>query len=312
MISVIVCTYNRSESLRKTLGSLAQLWAPAGTSWELIVVDNNSTDDTAEVVKTFAAASSFSVRYVFEIRQGLSHARNAGISAARGDIVAFTDDDVTVDPRWLCELRKIFDQFGCIGVGGRIVPVWMGQKPSWLELDGPRSLRSGTVMSFDQGEEPCELSTSPVGANMAFKKVAFEKHGFFRTDLGKRGIDLMIGEETEFCTRLSLAGDKLVYAPSAVVYHPVPKVRLKKSHFQSHYFNYGRYMARINGFPGNPTLYFGVPRYLFRSLLAHICRWLFTFDSQRRFRHKLQVCESLGEITELHRISIEGKQQVLG
>jgi glucosyl-dolichyl phosphate glucuronosyltransferase len=308
MISVIVCTYNRSESLRKTLGSLAQLWAPAGTSWELIVVDNNSTDDTAEVVKTFAAASSFSVRYVFEINQGLSHARNAGINAARGDIVAFTDDDVTVDPRWLCELRKIFEQFGCIGVGGRIVPVWIGQKPSWLELDGPHSLYSGTLVSFDLGEEPCELSTSPiVGANMAFKKVAFEKHGFFRTDLGKRGNDPMGGEEVEFCTRLSRAGDKLVYAPSAVVYHPVPKARLKKSHFQSHYFNWGRYTARVNGFPENATRYFGVPRYLFRTLLARICRWLFAFDSQRRFRHKLQVCESLGEISEAHRISIERK-----
>jgi glycosyltransferase involved in cell wall biosynthesis len=307
MISVIVCTYNRSASLRNTLGSLAQQWLPDGTSWELIVVDNNSTDDTAETVKTFAATSNVSVRCVFEINQGLSHARNTGIRAAHGDIIAFVDDDVTVAPSWLCELRKTFDQFGCVGVGGRIVPVWVGQKPSWLESDGLHSLRSGTVVSFDHGEEPCELHTSPVGANMAFKRVAFERHGFFRTELGKRGNNLMIGEETEFCTRLLRAGDKLVYAPSAVVYHPVPKVRLKKSHFQSHYFNWGRYMARVNGFPEKAIRYFGVPRYLFRSLLAHICRWLFTFDSQRRFRYKLEVFESLGEISEAHRIAVESK-----
>jgi glycosyltransferase involved in cell wall biosynthesis len=312
MISVIVCTYNRSESLRKTLSSLAQLWAPAGTPWELIVVDNNSTDDTAEVVKTFAAAASFSVRYVCEINQGLSHARNSGIEEARGDIIAFTDDDVTVDPRWLRELQKIFDQFGCIGVGGRIFPVWIGQKPSWLdswlERDSSHSLRSGTVMSFDYGEKPCELGTSPVvGANMAFKKTAFENYGVFRTDLGKRGNDPMIGEETEFCTRLSRAGHKLIYAPGAVVYHLVPKARVKKSHFQSHYFNWGRYTARVNGFPKNAKRYFGVPRYLFRSLLVHLCSWLFAFDPPRRFRCKLQVCESLGEISEARRISIEGK-----
>lgn len=307
MISVIVCTYNRSESLIKTLDSLVQLWAPPGLSWELIVVDNNSTDDTAEVVRTFAEASSFNVRYVFEMNQGLSYARNAGIRVAGGDIVAFTDDDVSVDPGWLCELQKIFDQFGCVGVGGRIVPVWIGQKPPWLKLDGAYSLRSGTVVSFDHGGEPCELSTPPVGANMAFKKVAFEKHGFFRTELGKRGNDAMTGEDTEFCTRLSRAGDRIVYAPSAVVYHPVPETRLKKSHFQSYYFSYGRYMARINGFPENPTLYFGVPRYLFRSLLAHVCKWVFAFDSQRRFHHKLQVCESLGEISEARRISMEDK-----
>jgi len=301
MISVVVCTYNRSESLRKTLGSLAQLWAPAGTSWELIVVDNNSTDDTAEVVKTIAATSNLSVRYVFEINQGVSHARNAGISAARGDIIAFTDDDVTVDPRWLCELQKIFDQFACTGVGGRIVPVGMCQKPSWLVLDGPHSLKSGTVVSFDHGEKPCELRTS-FGANMAFRRVAFEEHGFFRTDLG-RGSALMLGEDTEFCTRLLSAGEKLVYAPSAVVYHVTPRERMAKSYFQSYYFNYGRYIARANRFPENAVLYFGVPRYLFRSLLEKFCRWMFAFDSQRRFRHKLELCESLGEISEAHRIS---------
>jgi len=304
MISVIVCTYNRSQSLRKTLGSLARLLTPAGMAWELIVVDNNSTDDTAEVVKTFAAASSFNVRYVFEISQGLSHARNAGIRAARGEVFAFTDDDVTVDPHWLCELRNTFDQFACIGIGGRIVPVWTTPKPSWLEVDGPHSLYSGTVISFDHGDEPCELSTSPVvGANMAFKKVVFEKYGVFRTDLGRRGNDSMIGEESEFCTRLLRAGEKLVYAPRALVHHPVPKTRLKKSHFESHYFNYGRYVARVDGFPEKATRYFGVPRYLFRTLLTRVCGWLFTFDSQRRFHHKLQVCESLGEIDEAYRLS---------
>src|SRR5271155_1594923 len=120
MISVVVCTYNRRESLRTALGSLAQLRAPADSPWELIVVDNNSSDGTPEVVKSFGAGSSFCVQYVFETNQGQSHARNAGINAARGDIVAFTDDDVTVDSGWLCELQKVFDEFDCMGVGGRV------------------------------------------------------------------------------------------------------------------------------------------------------------------------------------------------
>ncbi len=306
MISVVVCTYNRRESLRKALGSLAQLRAPADSLWELIVVDNNSSDGTPEVVKTFGAGSSFGVQYVFEINQGQSHARNAGINAARGDIVAFTDDDVTVDPGWLCELEKVFDQFDCMGVGGRVIPVWIGQKPSWLRADSRYPLRSGAVVSFDQGEEPCELRTPLIGANMAFRKATFQKYGAFRTDLGKRGNDAMTGEDTEFWLRLSRAGDKIVYAPRAIVYHPVPKARAKKSHFQSHYFNFGRYTARLNGFPQNTTLWFGVPRYMYRTLLADIRRWLFSFDSERRFRNKLQVCESLGEMIELRRISVRG------
>jgi len=311
MISVIVCTYNRSESLRKTLGSLAQLCTP-GAPWELIVVDNNSTDDTAEVAKILAAALNLNLRYVFEVNQGLSHARNAGIRAARGDIIAFTDDDATVDARWLCELQKAFDQFDCVGVAGKIVPVWTSQKPSWLELDGPQTLMKGVVCSFDLGEEPRELniSTAPfgaIGANMSFRKVAFERYGFFRSDLGRKGKTLMGGEDTEFCTRLLRAGDRLVYAPKAVVYHPVAEERLKKRYFQSWYFNYGRYMTRVDGFAENAVLYFGVPRYLFRSLLTDFSKWLFIFDSQRRFRHKLQLCLSLGEISEAHRISKEGK-----
>ena len=309
MISVIVCTRDRSESLRRTLSSLAQLQTPSGASWELLVVDNNSTDDTAEVVKTFSLSSSFPVRYVFASTKGLSHARNEGIRVARGDIIAFTDDDVTVDSRWLCELRRIFDQFGCMGIGGKIIPVWTSPKPSWLNLDGPDPLRSGTVVSFDRGQEPCELRNSPFGANMAFTRVAFEKHGMFRTDLGC-GSPLSLGEDSEFGERLLAAGDKLVYAPDAIVYHPIPKRRLKKRHFQSHYFNYGRYMARKNGFPRDAILWFGVPRYLFRSLLPLICKWLFTFHSWRRFRHKLQFFEFLGGISETRRMSKDARWRV--
>jgi glycosyltransferase involved in cell wall biosynthesis len=312
--SIIICTYNRSESLRTTLASLAQLSVPPDMSWELIVVDNNSSDDTAEVVKSFTAASGLCIRYIFQAQQGLSYARNAGINVASGEIVAFTDDDVTVDSRWLCELQKTFGEFDCMGVGGRIVPVWVGRRPSWLELDRPHPLRSdihlcGPLVSFDHGEEPCELRVLPFGANMAFKKAAFERHGTFRTDLG-RGSTLVLGEDKEFGARLLRSGDKLVYAPGAVVYHPVPEARLKKAHFESHYFNSGRYMTRVNGVPDNAILWFGVPRYLYRSLLLHTCRWLSTFDSPRRFSHKLQFCECLGEISEARRMSKDGRLRV--
>jgi glycosyltransferase involved in cell wall biosynthesis len=308
MISVIVCTYNRCKTLSKTLSSLSTLVPPIGMPWELILVDNRSTDDTAAVIKGFIANSRLNVRYLFERDQGLSYARNSAIRAARGRIIAFTDDDVTLDTRWLCEIQVAFEERECIGAGGRILPVWTSQKPSWLTLSGPHSLRTGTIVSFDQGEDACDLMISPVGANMAFKMAAFEKYGFFRTDLGKRGSDPMIGEETEFCTRLTRAGEKIRYAPKAIVYHPVPMLRLRKRHFQSHYFNYGRYLARINGFPEDAIPYFGVPRYLLRDLLGHCGRWLFDFDTKTRFNKKLQLFERLGEICEARRMSTERKQ----
>jgi len=308
MVSVIVCTYNRSKHLKTVLSSLAQLTSPAGAdSWELILVDNNSKDDTAAIVETFAAKSGFKIRYVFETKQGLSHARNAGVRAAKGDIIAFTDDDVTVDSRWLVELVRTFERFDSMGVGGKVIPLWTTQKPAWLELSGPDSLHSGTVVSFDHGEEPRELNCAPFGANMAFKKEAFERHGFFRADFGRKGNDLILGEDTEFGMRLLRQGDRIAYGPSAIVYHPVPEDRLNKRYFQSHYFNYGKSTARMNGFPANVVRWFGVPRYLFRTLLGHICRWLFTLDPRLRFRRKLEVCERLGEIRGARHLSNELK-----
>jgi glycosyltransferase involved in cell wall biosynthesis len=305
MISVIICTYNRCQSLKKTLESLAHVSVPTAVSWELIVVDNNSSDDTPQAVQTFATESGLSCRYILERNRGLSHARNAGIKEAKGDIIAFTDDDVTVGVDWLCQLQSVFDQFGCMGVGGKIVAVWTSPKPSWFETDGPYALMRA-ILSLDLGEEPCEMHIPPFGANMAFKKVAFEKHGFFRTDLGKSGKTLMTGEDTEFGRRLLCAGDQLMYAPKAVVYHPVEKERTKKRYFESWYFNYGRYSVRIDGFPERTVRYFGVPRYLFRSLLTSFSKWAFSFGSQRRFHHKLDLCRCLGEITEAYRTSIKG------
>jgi GT2 family glycosyltransferase len=158
-------------------------------------------------------------------------------------------------------------------------------------------------------ERPQELTISPVGANMAYKKAVFEEHGFFRTDLGKIGKDSMLGEEVEFCMRLFRAGRKVFYAPEAIVYHPVEMAKLKKT-FETHYFNWGRYLARVDGFPKDAVRYFGVPRYLFRSILSQICMWVFALDSRERFHHKLQVYEFLGEISEAHRLSTEAKQQI--
>src|SRR5262245_57896976 len=101
MISVIIPSYNRSASLRRTLRSMEAVEAPSQLQWELIIADNNSTDDTRACVKEFEDAGSLPIRYVFEKNQGANFARNAGVKAARGETLLFTDDDVTFDPYWL-------------------------------------------------------------------------------------------------------------------------------------------------------------------------------------------------------------------
>ena len=138
---------------------------------------------------------------------------------------------------------------------------------------------------------------------MAFQRRMFEEYGEFRTDLGKSGADTINGEDTEFCVRLLRDRRKIVYEPSALVYHPVPATNLKR-HFQAHYFSCGRYAIRVEGIPSQAVLWFGVPRYMFRTLLTDVWAWAFCVGPER-FRHKLQACESLGAIFEAHRVSRE-------
>jgi glycosyltransferase involved in cell wall biosynthesis len=309
-ISVVICTYNRSQSLRGTLASLAEMEVPSNLSWELIVVDNNSADDTRAVIEEIGWTSGLKVQYVFEGKQGLSHARNAGVRAAEGEIIAFTDDDVRIDPHWLGELANAFKEFDCVGVGGKSIPAWDGlTKPEWLISDGPYRSGPGFLLGFDLGEDPTPTKVPPRGLNMAFRKSAFDKYGLFRTDLGVVGSKRMLGEDTEFGTRLIKAGERVVYAPDAVVRHPIDPRRLTKSYVLSHYFAGGRTSVRMEGWSGEAVCYFGVPRYRFRELATTLVKWIIALDAKKRFYFKLQVYEFAGWIYEAFRLSRERRQR---
>jgi len=303
MISVLICTYNRTDSLRVTLESLARMSVPLDLAWELIVVDNNSTDDTRAVVEEFARTSSLNVRYLFEGQQGKSIALNTGVRSAKGEIIAFTDDDVIVHPQWIADIKATFEKFACLGVAGRIVPVWEhGPKPSWAEMEGPYGFPR-VFANFDLGEEPKLITTDPSGANMAFRKIAFEKYGLFRTDLGLVGSERTKGEETEFAFRLIKAGERLAYAPGAIVYHPVPQHKMAKSYVLSYYFDYGRTSVLMGGWPEGAICYFGVPRYMFRSLLENSIKWVTALDRRARFNYKMKLYLAAGEIVAARRLS---------
>jgi glycosyltransferase involved in cell wall biosynthesis len=300
-ITVIVCTYNRCESLAKALDSLGASEVDKSVEWEVLVVDNNSKDQTHEVVKQFSDRFPGRFRYVFEAQQGLCHARNAGIRESLGEILAFTDDDVSVDPAWLENLTGALRGGEWAGTGGRILPVWPGPAPQWLPTEGQHALAPLAV--FDLGENTCELSEAPFGANMAYRKVMFEKYGGFRTDLGRVGNNLMSGEDTEFGIRLLSAGERLRYEPSAVVHHPVTEDRMKKGYFLRWWFDNGRGGIRQFGVRPQTKYYLsGIPLYLFRRLAVWSLRWLTAMDSHWRFEYKIKVWIIRGQITECSRI----------
>ena len=282
-ISVVLGTYNRAASLRTTLDTFLELAVPPGLAWELLVVDNNSTDLTREVVARFAGAASFSVRYIFEKKQGRSAALNAGIAKARGEVIAFTDDDVLMERHWLANLKRTFEKLDCAAFAGRVVPVWTHPKPDWLEMEGQFA-----VTNFDLGDELKEINVPPLGANSAFRKEVFGKYGLFRLDLGVTGSKHTITcEDTEFGERLVRAGEKIVYCPAAIVYHPVDPNRTTKRYFLSWYYYNGVSLTRTAGLPQEGKLVFGVPRWLYRELLTNLGKWALARSSRNRFHHKL-------------------------
>src|SRR5215470_9269024 len=134
-ISVVLATYNRAASLRAALNSFSKLVIPADLDWELLVVDNNSTDRTRTVIEEFQRDSGLQVAYLFEGQQGRSFALNAGIKRAKGGVIAFTDDDISLHPQWLANLHDVFVETRCSAAAGRVIPVWNHPKPDWLEMD---------------------------------------------------------------------------------------------------------------------------------------------------------------------------------
>ena len=307
-VSVVIATYNRAESLSRTLRSLAAMDGAAGAEWEVIVVDNNSNDGTAEVAAEFERESGLDVQYVFERRQGKSFAVNAAIRCARGEILAFTDDDAEVGRGWIKAVCRAFETRECIGIGGRIVPVWSTAKPRWLQEGGPYGLMSA-IVKYDLGDEEIELDMKnpPYGANMALRRSAFAKYGFFREDLGPGARGLAAGDDTEMCRRMLSAGERFVYVPEAVVFHPVEPSRARRSYYQSWYFKFGRAAIRCEGWPAKTKFVFGIPRYLFRRIMNDLARWMLSRDSQRRFYYKLQFCMSAGYMWEARYLTGKGR-----
>jgi glucosyl-dolichyl phosphate glucuronosyltransferase len=301
-ISVILCTYNRCQSLAKALESVAASEVPESTSWEVIVADNNSRDETRQIVDGFSQKYPGRFRYLFEARQGKSYALNAAIREAQGDVLAFTDDDVTVEPTWLWNLTAhLFGDGQWAGSGGRTLPASVVTPPRWLALNTHAAV---LYAHFDLGDQPLQLPRPPYGANMAFRRKMFEEHGEFHTYLGPGPPTRPIhrfGEDTEFGYRLIAAGQRLRYEPSAVVYHAVSEERIQKEHFLASSFELGRYSIVQGG--KRPSVwginrnFFSVP-YKLGVILVQTLRWMLTWNPQRRFDRRCLVWTSAGYLAE--------------
>jgi glucosyl-dolichyl phosphate glucuronosyltransferase len=301
--TVVIATYNRAADLRATLQSLAAL-QPDG-AWETIVVDNNSTDATRQVVEEAARTFPAPLRYLFEREQGRSAALNAGIRAAAGAVIVTTDDDVRVEADWLTRGGAALERLGCDYVGGRVLPIWGGPRPAWLPDHGGKHW--AVIALLDYGAEPIEFGARvPLGVNMAFRRSAFDRAGLFDPHTGRKAGTLLGQEVREWCIRARAAGLRGVYAPELSLRHLIPASRLTRSYFRRWFYWRGISRARLYETAGldmeapeRTSLDFravphvlGVPRYLYRKAL--VSAWqafsaAITGDRIAAFDHELWV-----------------------
>jgi len=272
-ISIIICTYNRSKLLRQCIESVEGLIVPEGLSWEVLIVDNNSTDDTKSAAEYMQKSGKLNTRYVFEKKQGLSFARNKGVAEAGGGIVAFIDDDSVVDKGWLKAIIETFSKYGADCVGGRISPLdWPKKVPAWFNEE----LYKYTGI-YDQGDKVIELSgpfALPYGGNAAYKKGVFTKAGLFDTGLGRVGKGSVYGgEEQELEQKIIKSGGKIFYQPGAIVYHPLRPEMLARKYFRGMDFKTGEKAGLKFGEYGKRTI-FGVPLFAINQFLRSVYRYI--------------------------------------
>lgn len=218
-VSVIVCTRNRSQSLSRTLQSLRDLDISSPSGFELLIVDNSSTDDTMDVVKRFSATMPFDTLYVLESLKGLSHARNRGIRESSGDLIMFTDDDCLVDADWVKNAVTFFGNDMMKLVGGKVdlhnkdhLPLTVKESPFSEMLASP-----GLSFGFMHG------------ANMAFGREIVRRIGVFDVRFGA-GSKIQSAEDTEYVYRASTHGIPVMYEPSLRVRHDHGRNKLSEGY----------------------------------------------------------------------------------
>ena len=285
-ITVLICTYNRARLLRETLAAMRTMVPADDARVEIIVVDNNSTDNTPLVVAEAARLSPVPVIGLSELRQGKSFALNRGLEAATGDVIALTDDDVWPDPHWLNRIVAAFRAHDVTFVFGKVLPRWGRMPPPEMLLQKAQDIW-GPLAIVDYGDDAVEYDPDrtgqrlPVGANLAFVRQTLVTIGGWRTDLGKVNNTLISGEDHEIFMRLRRFGlYSGYYDPGISVRHFVPAARLTRAYFRQWFFWHGKTQALMleDLYPDLdmatiPRIW-GVPRFLYRQAIVQAARWL--------------------------------------
>ncbi|HMP79206.1 MAG TPA: glycosyltransferase [Pirellulaceae bacterium] len=284
LVEIGICTWNRAASLRETLLSLEQLDIPSGVEWKLIVVDNNSHDQTATLLSSFRDRLPLSVLVEFE--RGHAWARNRVISASRGELLLWTDDDVRVERNWLREyVRAARGEPDMSFWGGHIEPVFSNGRPRWIEENWPAV--GGCFAYRDMGDQPVEFNCDrlPYGANFAVRGDVQRKF-LFDTQRGRAGHRIVGGDEIELMRRLLAAGYRGRWLPTSWVWHVIPPERATERYIFRYFEGQGVELSergepwstsrwRLHSMAAKHAVCYYLTRPWRRSpaWLAHLIRW---------------------------------------
>jgi glycosyltransferase involved in cell wall biosynthesis len=282
-ISVIICTRNRAASLDRALRSAALLRVPEGLAWELIVVDNGSSDNTPGVVAAFV--DRLPIRHVFEPLAGLSHARNRGVAEAKGALICWTDDDVELDPEWLIAYHEAARAFpDAAFFGGNVTPVLEGPTPAWFaKMVAEPGLQP--LMASRSFETPVRLSLTggllPYGANFAVRS-DWQRRYHYDPALGVSPSHRRSGEETALILAIIADGGTGSAVPASQVRHLIPASRQTRDYIWCYYRSIGETWALLADRKANPNFLgppiergrrlFGVPIWVGRKAATSLCK----------------------------------------
>lgn len=281
-IDVVCATYNRAALLRNALESLAAARIPPGCVLGLVVVDNNSKDNTRGIVEAFAARAAFSVTYLFEPQQGRHHALNTGIASSSADVIAHFDDDEVVDADWVAVMHAAFSDAAVDFIGGPAIPLWRAPPPGWL----PKVGYGGVLGVVDNGPvrraygEP-GFNAMLTGANCAFRKTILDACGPYSSAF-------MYAEDRYLWNQLLRIGARGWWVPELIVHAEVPEKRLTKTYYRRWAAQEGRNRGKMARREAGHVL--GAPRWMWREVAGHAARVLRGGgDASRRFTAELEL-----------------------
>jgi len=299
-ISVVICTWNRASLLEQTLEQMTHLRVPVGAEWELLVVDNNSTDGTDDVVGRFR--SRLPLRALFEPDPGKSHALNRAVREATGSYIVFTDDDVLVDPHWIDAYARAFRRWPEAAIfGGPILPWFEGTPPEWLTRTFGQVAFAFAALDLGDAPRPFGGDKVPFGANMAIRATEQRRYPYDPA-LGPRPGSGLRGEEVTLVKAMMRDGAEGWWVPDARVRHFVPIGRQTVPYIREWYHGWGVYLARTAKSAAGGGL-LGRPLWLWREVI----------ESEVRFRLRRRAAEPEEWIEDLKKASIaKGRFDGLG